>query len=52
MKKNNSNENVRYIAPNVSLTEITVEKGFAESGGEDYESARMIISDYGDGVTL
>ena len=52
MEKNNSNENVRYIAPNVSLTEITVEKGFAESGGEDYESARMIISDYGDGVTL
>lgn len=52
MGKNNSNENVRYIAPNVSLTEITVEKGFAESGAEDYESARMIISDYGDGVTL
>lgn len=51
MEKNNSNEYARYIAPSVSLTEITVEKGFAESGA-DYESARMIISDYGDGVTL
>ncbi len=52
MEKNNSNEYARYIAPSVSLTEITVEKGFAESGAEDYESARMIISDYGDGITL
>ena len=52
MKKSNLNEDARYISPSIILSAVSVEKGFASSGDEGIDSPRMIISDYGDGVTF
>lgn len=49
MKQNSNNGAAGYVAPEMSYTEISVEKGFAQSG---IDALYFNAPDYEDGVTL